>query len=122
MSFYVYSTLSCDNVYARYSKPTDKNALPMIEKRVLIKGGNAVIRKDFVTPYGVMTEVTDAEMEILEKDYCFNEHRKNGFIKVEKKEAPTKKVVKDMKEKDNSAQKVPSDFQKRELEHGDAGI
>ena len=113
MSFYVYSTLTSDNFYVAYSTPVDKNQLPHIMKKVLIKGGNAVAQKNLWTPHGVMTEVSDEEMEILQKDHNFKMHEKNGFIKVEKKEVPVKKVVKDMAEKDGSAPKTPKDFVKK---------
>jgi hypothetical protein len=113
MTYYVYSTLTCDNFYVAYSTPVDKNQLPHVLKKILIKGGNAVAQKNLHTPHGVVTEVEDSDMKISQKDHNFKMHESNGFIRVEKKEAPVKKVVKDMAEKDGSAPKTPKDFQKK---------
>lgn len=121
MSFYVYSTITADVVYTKY-KPTGDKSLPVAERRVLIKGGNMVAQSgNFYTPHGVVTEVSKEEMEMLEQDYHFNKHKERGFIKVEKKEVPIKKVVKDMAEKDGSAPKVPGDFKPRDKD-GDVNL
>lgn len=110
---YVYSTLTCDNIYTGYSKPADRNALPLPIKQVTIRGGSNVANKHFVTPKGVVTQVNDEDLEFLESNPGFKQHKENGFIKVEKKEVDVEKVVKNMREKDLSAPKTPKDFEKK---------
>jgi hypothetical protein len=121
MPFYVYSTLTSTNNYAIYKpQPKDSKATPTIQKKISILGGSNVMPMPregmlypiggLVTPRGTVTEVSDEDMELLEKDYHFNEHRKNGFIVVEKKELAPEKVVKNMTPKDGSAPKTPEDY------------
>lgn len=110
MSYYVYSTLTCDNIFAIYS-PNTSHDLPVIEKSILIKGGHGVANKNLVTPQGVVTEVNDEDMALLEQDYHFRDQIKHGFIIVEKKLHTPEKIAKDMALRDGSSPKVPSDFE-----------
>lgn len=111
MTFYVYSTLTADNAYAVYAHNPNQD-LPVIERSILVKGGNGVATKHLVTPRGVVTEISDDDMELLEKDYHFQEHKRLGFITVEKKEIPVEKAIKNMAPKDKSAPKTPADYKK----------
>ena len=122
MSFYVYSTITCDTIYAIY-RPTDPKSLPVIERKILIKGGNMIAQDNLFTPQGVVTEVSNEDMEALENDPNFNRHRDRGFLRVEKREVAVKKVVKDMTPKDGSAPKVPGDFKSKGKDgDGDSNI
>lgn len=111
MTNYVYSTLTADNAYAVYARNPNQD-VPVIERSILIKGGNGVATKHLVTPRGVVTEVNDEDMELLEKDYHFQQHKLNGFITVEKKEIAVDKAIKNMAPKDKSAPKTPADYKK----------
>lgn len=109
---YIYSTLTADNAYAIYENNPNAD-IPVIERKILIKGGaNVADRKTLYTPKGVVTQVSDEDLALLEKDYSFQQHVKNGFIKVERHEAPVEKIVADMTPKDKSAPKTPNDFLK----------
>jgi len=109
MSHYVYSTLSSPVSYATYK--TDTKDIPVIEKNILIKGGTGVSDKNFVTPKGVVTEVTSEELEHLKSNEVFKLHMQNGFITVEeKKQKPVEKVVVNMKDADKSSPIRPQDF------------
>ncbi len=61
MTFYVYSTLTCDNNFAVYSN-TPNQDIPVIHKTILIKGGHRVATKSLYTPRGVVTEISDDDM------------------------------------------------------------
>ena len=114
--FFVYSTLTCDNTYAIY-KQTDVKSNAIISHKILIKGGHGVATKQFVTPYGVMTEIEDSDMDLLREDYHFKNHVEKGFIKViKKREYDVEKACKDLKDKDRSAPKTPKDFEKSDTD------
>lgn len=105
---YIYSTLTASTVYAKYA-PSGNRDIPVIERKVMINGGANIADKHMVTPKGVVTQVTDEELALLENDYHFQEHVKHGFITVEKKHAAVEKVVKNLTEKDKSAPLTPED-------------
>jgi len=125
---HVYSTLSSGMKYCQYAN--GGGDLPIVEKQVYIKGGTGIRAehngKDMgiTTPEGIVTEVSEEELAILEANPVFQIHKKNGFVIVvneskktfEKATVPSemKKVVGDMQKKDKSAQKIPEDFQSKE--------
>ena len=111
MSFYVYSTMTSSTAYAVY-KETNAKDIPVITKKILIEGGSNVVpipSKGIITPRGVVTEVSDDDMALLEKDYHFNEHKKHGYITVEKKAIPVEKAVAAMEPKDAYEEKKAED-------------
>lgn len=105
---YVFSTLTAAQVYTRTA--TGSNDLPKTLASVRIEGGSNVPDKNLVTPIGVMTEVDDEQMTVLQENPVFRMHVENGFIKVEKKPAPVEKVAADMPTRDESAPLVDQDF------------
>jgi hypothetical protein len=123
---YVYSTLSCSNVYPIYDKQVGGNttvvhnikinggANVMQHKRVDVSMGGGVIPLE--TPRGVVTVVDDSDMEFLLKDATFQQHMKNGFITFDKKEKPVEKVVESMTPADDSAQLTKKTFLKGKKE------
>lgn len=113
---FVYSTLTCDNIFPVYQPNRDPHAMPVIQHKILIKGGHGVKKvKELHTPYGVRTEVSESDLELLMKDINFKKQIAAGFITVDnKKVAPEKKAI-DMKEKDGSAPLTPKDFEKSDI-------
>lgn len=107
MPQYVYSTLTCDNEYADWIKAGDQQS---ILRTVKVNGGHGVMNKNFMTPLGVVTEVSDEDMDFLMKNTHFQLHMENGFIKVDKKKQEPEKIAADMKRRDKSAPIVPSDY------------
>lgn len=105
---YITSTLSSGVNYAIYGKTA--GGLPVIKKEITINGGSNVINKLFVTPHGVVTEVSDEDLELLEAHPLFKRHKEAGFIKVSKS---AKLDISSMEEKDKSAQLVEKDFTKK---------
>ena len=109
---YVYSTLSSDQTYCQYPKKADPKGIPQIIQKVNINGkANVTNKKTFVTPKGVVTEITDEQLKILEGIPAFRDHREAGFIVVDtKKTEPAEVAKKDMSPKDLSSQLVEDDF------------
>lgn len=108
---YVYSTLTASQAYTVWTKGVE-GSLPRGTKIVEIKGGNGVADKNFITPRGVATMVTDEQLKALNECPAYIRHKKAGFISEDTKEvAPERKVV-DMNAKDASAPKTPADFEK----------
>lgn len=105
---YVYSTLTCDNEYADYVKAGDQLN---IAHKVLIKGGHGVMNKNFLTPLGVVTEVSDEDLRFLMNNSAFKFHLEGKFLKVEEKAYEPEKVAADMERADNSAQITPADYE-----------
>lgn len=110
---HIYSTLSAPVKYTRYEMT--ENGTNMKTGEVLIKGGANVAPKNneevLATPVGIVTEVTDAELELLESNKVFELHKKNGHIIVVKgNEIKVSKAVEGMKDKDRSAPKTEADF------------
>ena len=87
--------------------------MPVKQGKITIHGGAGIANKNLITPNGVVTEVTDEEMEFLNSHDTFNQWKKNGFVKVEKKKVDVEKVVANMNDKsDPSAPLAPADFEK----------
>lgn len=113
MSHYIYSTLAASMEYTHWEvNPTDKNALPIKRQGVFIKGGAGVANKHLMTPRGVCTIVSDAELEILQRDVTFQLHVKKGFITIDSKEKAADKVAADMNENDKSKPWTPEKIAK----------
>lgn len=118
MTAYVYSTLTCDNEYAEWAKAGDQQS---ILHKVLIKGGHGVMNKNFLTPLGVVTEVSDDDLRFLMNNSAFKFHLEGGFLKVEEKAHDAEKVAADMKSADLSAQLTPADFEEGGRAHVPGG-
>lgn len=119
--FYVYSTATCPISYVSY-QGNSSHDLGVIQKRpdgskmaVTINGGHGVASKNLITPKGVVTEVSDEDMDFLLNDRLFKKHMEAGFMSYDKKEVSPEKKAKDMAEKDGSAPLVPSDFEEADI-------
>lgn len=116
--YYVYSTATNSGSYVEYEKNASNelsipkkwpNGKPMV---VTIKGGHGLSDKHFVTPKGVVTQVTDEEMEWLKTNPAFLRHMDRGFISYDKKKVAPEKKARDMEQKDNCAPLTPKDYEK----------
>lgn len=103
---YVVSTMSNDQNYTDWSRPAigGKVApIARVNRQILIKGKANVITKNLITPEGVLTKITDDELECLKTIEAFNYHLANGSLKIIQREAAPEKVARDMKDRDESA-------------------
>lgn len=125
MSVYLLSTMTGAVAYCFYDKGPD-GGLPLEKKRIYLHGGahlpslstpfGAQGKDDqgtpMWTPSGVVTAVTDeAYAELLNHD-LFKKHVDGGFVRVVDAAAAdshkvVEKAVREMKDKDNSAQLTP---------------
>ena len=106
---HVASTLTADNRYTEYK---DGGAdMPTPVQDVLIKGGIGVANKMMVTPTGaILTEVTDEQVEMLQRNQLFQMHEKGGFVKIIGRKVDGDKLASDMVTRDGSAPLTPSHF------------
>ena len=106
---HVYSTLSSPQRYTKYA--IGAGDMPREDKSVLIKGGANIADKNFITPRGVVTTITEEDYEFLKENSMFKTHVDNGYITVEKSNTSIDKVVADMVARDESAPMVPQDYE-----------
>ena len=111
---YIYATLSNDQdiiLYREGTIPTaDKINIPVINKKVTIKGDANVSNKYREFPKVSETYIKDEDFEWVSNDTTFKSLVKNGHIVFEKKkrvnfsdEDTINLIVKNMKSKDKSA-------------------
>lgn len=105
---YVFSTLANDQRYQNWV--IGGNDVPMKSHSVLIKGGSGVANDRLVTPFGVVTEVTEHDLEELKKNISFSNHEKKGFIVVRNKKAEVEKIASEMNLKDESSPLTHKDY------------
>lgn len=79
--------------------------------KVTIHGGSNVSNKHFVTPRGVVTSVTDDQLEWLKSQELFNRMVKDGFLTITESKVEPEVVLPDMKLQDKSAPKTPHDYE-----------
>ena len=103
-NLHVFSKLSSDVTY--HDWVPGGGDLPVKAFSVTIKGGAGVTTKNLITPLGVHTEITEQDAEVLNRNEVFKLHQKNGFVKIQKKDADVEKVAADMA--DTSDYKVSS--------------
>lgn len=105
---YVFSTATAPQAYSEW---LDGGADIKTSKLIaVIKGGHGVATRNLLTPKGVATYVTDAQLEALEKNDAFKRHKAKGFMVVDKQEQKPEKIARNMSKKDKSAPLVPEDF------------
>lgn len=109
MSNFIYSTLTANTAYAVYAESGDGS--PSFERQILIKGGSNVADKHFITPYGVMTEVSDEDLATLKTNPVFQKHLDGGFLKIQSRKNDAEVVASDMTGRDQSAPLVDADFE-----------
>lgn len=109
---YVYSTLSNDQIYTNYGASV--NGVPKAAATVFIAGKANITTKHFVTPAGVVTEVTEEQLAELKRNPMFQLHEQNGFITYDQKKQDADKVAEIMTGRDESAPLVEQDFKEDE--------
>ncbi|MCQ2299920.1 MAG: hypothetical protein MJZ81_07350 [Bacteroidales bacterium] len=99
---YIHSTCSQDMTYPMYDPGSPRSMSASYRKCVTIKGGaNVKDRYSLATPAGMVTEVTDQELEFLQRNEAFKRHVERGFMKVMDHE---RLDVSDLVKRDGAAQ------------------
>lgn len=107
-TYHVYSKMAADVTYNDYVPGGD---IPRVARSVTIKGGAGVANKNIITPFGVHTEITEAERDMLLKNGIFQLHQEGGFVTIEgKKEDPDLVATNLASGPDPSAPLTPEDF------------
>ena len=107
MANYIHSTASQPMIYPIYAGEDGQNRATKI-KDILIKGkANVMDPQTLSTPTGVVTEVSDADLELLKRSSAFQRHVARGFMRVMNEHELN---TKDMQPKDNSAQLMDQDY------------
>ena len=93
------------------TKKSESGALEIV-KTITIKGGaNVIDRRTLATPQGVVTELSDADFDLLKKTAFYQRMESRGYLRpVETKETAEDTKKAGMEKKDNSAQKTEEDF------------
>ena len=104
---YVYSTLTNSNRYGPFT--VGGADLPNRPETVEIKGGAGIATKHFMTPYGVLTTITEEQLALCQADPAFQHHVKEGWIIVDTVQRDAENVAVDMAARDGSAPLVPQD-------------
>lgn len=110
---YVYSTLAADVAYTNHQP--GGGDLPIELPPVLVKGGAGVANDRFITPRGVVTEITEEDGEYLRANKLFQLHEKNGYVEISSAKVDPEKAAADMTGRDNSAPIVPEALADAEL-------
>lgn len=102
---YIHSTASQPMIYPIYAGGTER---PVKVKEILIKGkANVVDPHTFATLTGAVTEISDADLELLKKSAAFQRHCARGFMRVMNE---SELNTSDMQKRDNSAQLLDSEY------------
>jgi hypothetical protein len=111
MAYHVYSTLTASQKFPAWKQGGAD--LKVYDKFVCVKGGANLTDKNFVTPQGVVTSLTDDEYEMVKDNATFNKFVDRGFFKVTKKKvSDISKAVSDLNARDKSAPLTDGDFEK----------
>lgn len=111
--YYIYSTLANGQDYTIWVQGGAD--LKRVSRVISIKGGaNVINKKTLLTPRGVVTEVTEDELEALKTIRSFNNHVSNGYITYEKHKVDAEVAAANMTSRDKSDQFVESDFENTE--------
>lgn len=105
---YVYSTATAGTEYAFYRSGGAE--LPVFDGSVKIAGGANVTNKNFITPLGVVTKVTDEELARLKEHPEFIRHMNAGFVSFRDDKVDVEVAAADMASRDPSAPLVDADF------------
>ena len=106
---YVLSKLTGAQDYSFYAKDTAVGVNQVI-CTIHINGGTNLADKHFITPDGVVTEITEEQAERLRTHPIFALHEKNGFVKIVSSEKSAEKAKKDTQEEDKSAPMTPKKY------------
>lgn len=109
MTVQVYSTLTADTAYNRQINFRPDGSYD-IANTVTIKGGTGVANDRVVTPYGVRTELSDADYADIKGDPVFQFHLDGGYLKVEAQVFDAEKVAADMQVGDASSPVTPEEI------------
>lgn len=108
---YVLSKLANTQIYTQYAKDVSNN-INIAVQQVEIKGGSDVTNKNLITPNGVITQVTNNQLDILKSNIDFQKHLEKGYVNYFAFNPNMDKEVEKM-ERDKSVPLTPDDYKKK---------
>lgn len=107
---FITSKMAASVTYAFYTKGANK--INVVTDEITVNGGADVINKrSLETPSGVVTELTDEQIDKLKTHPVFKMHLANGAVAILGSEKEAKKADEDLN-KDKSSQLTPEDYEK----------
>jgi hypothetical protein len=106
---YIYSTSSSDNEFRFFNRSPDGKPIP--NGGIVIRGGANVANKNFITPRGVVTTVSEEVLERLKTHPVFQRMVDKGFLSHRNDKVDPEKQAAEMATRDLSAQAVDEDFE-----------
>lgn len=107
---FITSKMAAGVKYAFYAQ--NENKINVIVDEIEVKGGADVINKRSLdTPQGVVTELTDKQIDKLKSHPVFKMHLASGAVAILGTEKEAKKVETELEE-DKSSQIKPEDYEK----------
>lgn len=114
----VASTLSSDVKYTLYQQKSKDapGGVNVAIAHVLVRGGHGVAHRQphggLETPNGVITSVTDEQLDMLKKDGTFQTHLRNGFVRIIETDRKVEagKAAKDLENVEPSSPLTDVDF------------
>ena len=107
---FITSKMAASVTYAFYTKGANK--INIVTDEITVNGGADVINKrSLETPSGVVTELTDEQIDKLKTHPVFKMHLANGAVAILGSEKEAKKADEDLN-KDKSSQLTPEDYEK----------
>lgn len=107
---FITSKMAAPVTYAFYTKGANK--INVVTDEITVNGGADVINKRSLdTPAGVVTELTDEQIDKLKSHPVFKMHLENGAVAIFESEKEAKKAENDLN-KDKSSQLTPEDYEK----------
>jgi hypothetical protein len=107
---YILSTLSNSQDFPVYVQR--ENNFKEAVKHIIIQGGANVTNKHFIVPQGVITKVSNDELEYLKSQKAFQRLLERGHLKYYGNSNPNIEKEAPKMEKDKSRQLTPEDFRK----------
>ena len=110
----VLSTLTSAQDYVFYRKGGEEGVNQVVDI-IHLNGNSNVADRNFVTPHGVVTTLTEAQVEKLRTHPVFKQHVDNGFVKIlmSEKKSETEKAKADLEPEDKSAPLTPKKYSSR---------
>lgn len=106
---YVLSKLTGAQDYNFYV-PGTGSGVNLVSCTIHINGGSNLADKHFITPDGVITELTDEQAERLKTHPVFAIHEQNGFVKIVDSERTAEKEKKNLEVADKSSPMTPEKY------------
>lgn len=108
---YILSKLANTQIYTQYAKDVSNN-INVVTEQVEVKGGSDVTNKNLITPNGVVTKVTNNQLEILKANKDFQKHLERGYVNFFAFNPSVDKEVEKL-QRDKSAPLRPEDYTKK---------